>query len=98
MQREAGVRAGKPVGSGLSTTFTPMRLIERLLRWAWDPILDWHWTRQSRQLRRRQAAEAAAQLSDFQLRWWLSGAPLTAGLTPWFREAVIAEMRERGLR
>jgi hypothetical protein len=37
-------------------------------------------------------------MSDFELRWWLNGASLTAGLTPWFRKAVIAEMRERGLR
>lgn len=83
MQREAEVRAGKPVVSGLSTTFTPMN---------WFRDLWWRW--QSRRFHWRFQCAQAAELNDNDLAYYAAG----NGHHPVFAQACRAEARRRGLR
>ena len=76
--------AGKAVGSGLSTTFTPM--IE------WFRELWWRW--QSRRYQWRFHCSQAAALSDHELKYYAAG----NGFHPVFARACCAEAHRRGLR
>ena len=83
MQREAEVSDGMPVGSGLSTTFTPMN---------WFRDLWWRW--QSRRYQWRFQCSKAVELNDHDLAYYAAG----NGFLPLFARACRAEARRRGLR